>query len=95
MRWPFMTKATHDRMVRQLDLAHETCVSLLQDAIDREYARASLDGNAKVHAWAIDANYNVFNHGNPRGAAAAAFQEAERVFRPDPITVKEVLEGAQ
>jgi len=95
MRWPFMTKATHDRMVRQLNLSHETCVSLLQEAIDREYARATADGKAKVRAWAVDANYNVFNHPNPRGAAAAAFQEAGMIFRPDPITLKEVLEDAQ
>lgn len=89
-----MTVATHERYVRQIELHHETCVSMLQEAIDREYARATKEGRALVHAWAVDANYNVFTHGNPRGAAQAAFQEAERIFRPDPITVKEVLEGA-
>jgi hypothetical protein len=74
---------------------HEWEIGLYQEAVDREYARAIKDGSRKVHLWAIDANYNVFNHHNPRGAAAAAFQEAERQFRPDPLTVKEVLEGAE
>lgn len=94
MRWPFMTKATHDRMANQTALHHETCVSMLQEAIDREYARAMADGFTQVRAWAVEANANVYNHPNPRGAAAAAFQQAAQQFRATPMTVREVLEGA-
>lgn len=94
LRWPWMTKATHDRMVKQTALHHETCVSMLQEAIDREFARAMAEGRAAVRAWAVEANANVFNHANPRGAAAAAFQQAMQYFRATPITVREVLEGA-
>lgn len=61
--------------------------SRAQAAIAEEYHRATVDGSAKVHRWAVDANFNVYNHAVPQAAARAAFQEAERMFRPDPITL--------
>lgn len=90
MRWPFMTKATHDRIIRHLDLQHEACTDLLRQYIDNEYARATRDGRAQVHAWARDATWNVF-HG---GQAQAAFQEAERIFAPAKTNIEEVLSDA-
>jgi hypothetical protein len=89
-----MTRATHDRIAKQDKLHHDTCVTMLQDAIDREYKRAMADGYAKVRAWAVEANYNVYQHANPRGAAAAAFQQAAQQFRAEPLTLGEVLGGA-
>jgi hypothetical protein len=89
-----MTKATHDRYLKQQKLQHETCVSLLQEAIKREYDRAMADGYKQVRAWAVEANANVFNHPSPRGAAAAAFQQAAQQFRAAPLTLGEVLGGA-
>ena len=84
MRWPFMLKKTRDA---EIDIiAH-----LMQEAVNIEYARAMADGRAKVHAWATEANYNVFNHGNARSAAIAAFQEAEELFAPSRTDIKEVL----
>lgn len=84
MRWPFMLKKTHEAEFDQL-------TAIYQEMADAEYARAVADGRAKVHAWAIEANYNVFNHGNARSAAIAAFQEAEELFAPSKIDIKEVL----
>jgi hypothetical protein len=84
MRWPWMTKKRH----------HETLgvlASMYQEQLDAEYTRAIREGRKQVHQWAIEANYNVFNHDNPRGAAYAAFQEAERMFAPPPLTLSEAL----
>lgn len=88
MRWPFMLKKTRDAEV-------DFIMDIYQGAVDREYFRATEDGSAKVRAWAVEANFNVYNHPVPRGAAMAAFQEAQSIFRADPVTFKEVLEGAQ
>jgi hypothetical protein len=82
-----MTKKRHDFVVT----AYNDRIDAAVRAIDREYARATRDGKAKVHDWAREATWNVF-HG---GQAQAAFQEAERIFRPDPNPIKEeVLEDA-
>ena len=58
-----------------------------QALIDAEYQRATIDGQAKVHRWAVEANYNVYTHARPELAARAAFQEAEHMFAPDRITI--------
>jgi hypothetical protein len=88
MRWPFMLKSTHEAEIDHLS-------AVWQEMVDQEFDRATAQGRAAVHRWAVDANYNVFTHGNPRGAASAAFQEAERMFAPVRPDVKEVLQGAQ
>jgi hypothetical protein len=80
-----MTKAQHEAEVKRV-------TDLMQEAIDREFQRATTEGYSQVRAWAVDANYNVLNHGNPRGAAAAAFQQAAYQFRPKPLTFKEVMQ---
>ena len=75
-----MLKKTHDRIY-----ADELIVA--QRAIDNEYARATREGRAQVHAWARDATWNVF-HG---GQAQAAFQQAESIFAPSKTDLSEVL----
>lgn len=87
LRWPLMTKDAHEREL-------ERVTGLMQEAVDNEFARACREGRAVVHQWATEANYNVFNHSNPRGAAYAAFQEAEHMFRPARTDVKEALDAA-
>jgi hypothetical protein len=82
---------TKSRYERELKLVSDAAAS----AITAEYNRATADGSAKVRAWAVEATHNVWNHPVPRGAAMAAFQEAQHIFRADPVTLKEVLEGAQ
>lgn len=94
MRWPFITRAAHDRHIEQIEMHHQACVDLMQEAVNREYGRAMAEGSARVHKWAIEAHAHVFHHPNPRGAAAAAFQVAEQQFRATPLTVREFLEGA-
>lgn len=84
MRWPLMTKAQHEAELAELR-------ELYQGFVDREFTRAMTEGKARVRAWAVDANYSVYHHGTPRAAAAAAFQQAERQFGPDPITLSDAL----
>lgn len=83
-----MTKARHDAEIRLTQYNAE-------QAINREYQRAMKDGRAKVHAWAIDSNYQMFSVDSTRAKSAAimAFQEAERQFRPAPTTITEALNG--
>ena len=91
MRWPWMTLSRHDRIVAEMHHQHVSDMAVLSeaaaDAVDREYARATRDGRAQVHAWARDATWNVF-HG---GQAQAAFQEAEHMFAPSKTDLSEVL----
>lgn len=86
MRWPFMTKAEHERQVAELRSAY-------QGFVDREYTRATRDGNTRVHAFMVDANAAVFAHPRPDVAVRAVFQQAEREFRPEPLTLAERLHG--
>ena len=86
MKWPFMTKAEHEREVKRV-------TDLMQEALDREYQRAMVDGRAQVHAWARDAAAEFFTIDTHRakGAAVAAFQFAERQFGPAPLALSDVL----
>lgn len=86
MRWPIMTKAAHEAELRRI-------IDLMQSAVDREYIRATNDGKAKVHAWARDANYEIFqvSGGSAKAVAIAAFQVAEHQFGPEPLTLSDVL----
>ncbi len=93
MRWPFMTKSRHEQVVSLLNAQHYSNVQAYLAVIEQEYARAIKDGNAKVHAFMRDANYNVFQHPRPDVAIRAVFQQAEREFRPTPPTMKEEMDA--
>lgn len=73
MRWPLVTRGRHERETAKL-----------RDAIAAEYQRATLDGKKKVHAWARELNYNLFQLDDFRlkGAIRAALQQAEHIFNP-------------
>ena len=49
------------------------------DAVDQEYARATRDGRAQVHAWATDANVERVHGRNQIKPNARAFREAEHI----------------
>jgi hypothetical protein len=89
MRWPFMLKKTHRQMVDEMLEAY-------QQVIDQEYVRAMHDCRAAVHAWAVEATAEFFQIDmyRAKGAAVAAFQEAERMFAPNRTDVKEALDAA-
>lgn len=86
MRWPYMTKAEHEREVQRITDA-------AADAIDREFTRAMTEGKAAVHAWARDTYYELFqvSGAQAKAAAIAALQQAERQFGPAPLTLSDVL----
>lgn len=78
MRWPFMTKARHDELVK-----------LYKDAVDREYARALADGKKRVHAFMRDAAVNLMRAegtGQYVAKVRAVFVYAEKEFKPSPPT---------
>ena len=91
MRWPWMTLSRHDRIVAEMHHQHVSDMAVLSeaaaDAVDQEYARATREGRAQVHAWARDATWNVFTAARPR----LAFQEAESIFAPAKTDVKEIF----
>lgn len=89
MRWPFMTKAEHDKVVAAIEPRLGEAIA----AIRAEHARATKDGMAKVHTFMREANANVFTSNRPEIACRAVFQQAEREFRPDPhpLTLSEGL----
>lgn len=93
MRWPWMTRSAHERHVEQIELHHQACAELMQEFLDREYARAVTDGKAKVQAWAREAAAAFFEIGphEAKAAALAAFQNAERTFNPGPLTLSDHL----
>lgn len=91
MRWPFMTKAEHDKIVDALQARLDSAIK----AITAEHARATKDGMAKVHAFMRDANAELYS---AEGSSMyvpkvrAVLQQAEREFRPGPpTTLSEVL----
>lgn len=86
MRWPLMLKRTHEADLK-------AAVTIMQSFVDREYARAVKEGNARVHAFMRDANARVFTHPRPEIAVRAVFQQADREFRPAPLSVAERLNG--
>lgn len=59
------------------------------DLISHEYERATKDGILKVHQFMVEANAAVFKHPRPEVAARAVFQQAEREFRPTPLSFAE------
>ena len=84
---PFMTVRRHNRIVTDI-------IKQAQVAIDQEHARATREGRAMVHTWAVEANHNLFYSSDSPAIAPrayAAFQEAERMFAPQPTTLSEVL----
>lgn len=102
MRWPFMLKRTHARAITAMTNRHDLArilddeqyyanLSTLRDSyqglVDNEYHRARTEGQAQVHHWATEVNYNVFYgdhpwNGTQRMRATAALQEAEHQFAP-------------
>lgn len=97
---PFMTVRRHNRIVTDI-------IEQAQAAIDQEHARATREGRAQVHRWAVEANANLFygtannsaysGHGLPTVAAArgrAALQQAEHMFAPDKTDLKEAIDAA-
>lgn len=92
---PFMTVRRHNRIVSDI-------IAEAQKAIDGEHARAVREGRAQIHAWSVEANWNLF-HGLPspfdgggtrtKAQARAALQEAEHVFTPGKTDLKEALDA--
>jgi hypothetical protein len=84
-----VSRARHDK---EIDRYHGLLMAAY-DIIASEYDRALKDGMTKVHAFMAEANHNVVTHPRPDVAARAVFQQAEREFRPDPLTFEERLYG--
>lgn len=86
MRWPLVTRARYERELEIKDKAAYV-------AIMQEYQRAMKDGKRQVHAWARDAAAKFFSIDpyRAKGAAIAAFQQAEHQFNPAPLTLSEGL----
>lgn len=87
-----MCKSTHDDIVEAYNDRLDSAIK----AITTERERATKDGMAKVHAFMRDANHALFGiEGSwmyvPR--VRAVFQQAEREFRPTPLTFSERLHG--
>lgn len=89
MRWPFMCKSTHDNITAAYDARLDSAIQ----AITAERERATKEGIAKVHRFMVEANAAVFQHPRPDVAIRAVFQQAEREFRPTPLTFAEHLYG--
>ncbi len=91
-RWPWMTKTSHELITSALLKRLDAAIA----AITTERQRATQDGTAKVHRFMVEANAAVFGlEGSamyvPR--VRAIFQQAEREFRPTPLTLSEHLHG--
>lgn len=87
-----MTKNTHDAIVGAWQVRLDAAIK----GITTEYERATNDGLLKVHRFMVDANAAVYGHEGtsmyvPR--VRAVFQQAEREFRPTPLTFSERLHG--
>lgn len=87
---PLMTVRRHNRIVTDI-------IEQAQAAINAEYARATQAGRAQVHAFAVEANWNIF-HGDSSGGvtnprAYATLQQAERMFAPDRTDLKEAIDA--
>jgi len=86
-----MTRARHDRELQLL-------VDRAEELIREEYRRDSRACAANVHAWAVEATSNLFTEGNPvllRSKALAAFQQADALFKPAPLTASELAARAK
>jgi hypothetical protein len=86
LRSPWVTRTRYEREIK---LVSDSAAA----AITAEYGRAMKAGRAQVHAWARDAAARFFYLDNHRakGAAIAAFQQAEHQFNPAPQTLSEGL----
>jgi len=70
----------------------EALVEIVHDlsvAVEAEYDRATAEGRAQVHHWAVEVNSNIFYGNHPwRGTqyqrTVAALQDAEAQFNPKP-----------
>ena len=68
----------------------EALVEIVHDlsvAVEAEYDRATAEGRAQVHHWAVEVNSNIFYGNYPWKATqypqtVAALQEAEAQFNP-------------
>lgn len=85
--WPFMLKRTHARHVETFWELFRGLRDSYQGKVDAEYARARDEGQAQVHQWATEVNYNIFYGDHPWNGtqcmrATAALQEAEHQFSP-------------
>jgi hypothetical protein len=75
MKWPLVTRKTHEAKVAELEAA-----------IESEFQRARASGNATVYAWAVNANAELFNvegTGVYRARVRAVMQDAIGKFRPE------------
>jgi len=85
-KWPLVTRARYDREIKLVSTSAAAVIAA-------EYDRAMAAGKAQVHAWARDAAARFFSISPERakGAAVAAFQQAEHQFNPAPKTLSEGL----
>lgn len=91
-RWPWMTKNTHDKIVQAYNERLDAAIR----AITTERERATRDGLAKVHKFMVDANAACYGKEGTAmyvPSVRAVFQQAEREFRPTPLTFSERLHG--
>lgn len=87
IRWPFVTR-------RKYDCDLQVLVDTAEELVRAEYSRRNRACAANVHAWAVEATSNLLQEGNPvilRAKTLAAFQQADQLFRPDPLTPNELL----
>jgi hypothetical protein len=76
MRWPFVKRSYHERMIRILKDQHDEAIvnqadtqqsylwylcDMWQEKVDVEYTRARDEGRRQVHAWAVAVNAGVFH----------------------------------
>jgi hypothetical protein len=83
-----MTKAEHEAEVDRI-------TRVMERMIVQEYNRAMKEGKARVHAFMVEANANVFRSARPEAAIRAVFQQAENEFGAPRLTLSEYLYGPQ
>jgi hypothetical protein len=76
MRWPFVKRSYHERMVKILKDQQDEAIVNMQETqqryleylcdrwqlkVDEEYSRAREEGRRQVHGWAVAVNAGVFH----------------------------------
>lgn len=84
IKWPLVTRKRHEREV-----------DLLTKAVKNEHQRATQEGRAQVHNWAVDLNFTLFdmNAQMAVGRMRAALQQAETIFQPRRLTLDDIIDA--
>ena len=90
MKWPLVTRSTHEAALREVGrlkdnpVALEALTALANAIAEDEFRRATDEGRAMVRAYAVDANYNLYatSDGMLRPKVNATLQHIIGAFAP-------------